>query len=177
MNIFLYITPVIAVAAAAYLAKLTFKKSGSGAKAVKVNFAALALVFSVCVFGSVAAFASSDDATKTKAPTTTAATTAAKEAATDTADTTDTADVAAAASGAATAAGLGLIAAALSTSLSGIGGGIAVASAAPAAIGATSEDPKAFGKALIFVALGESIALYGLVIAIMILNKVPTISL
>ena len=34
------------------------------------------------------------------------------------------------------------------------------------------EDPKAFGKALIFVALGESIALYGLVIAIMILNKI-----
>ena len=28
----------------------------------------------------------------------------------------------------------------------------------PAAIGATSEDPKVFGKALIFVALGEGIA-------------------
>jgi len=43
---------------------------------------------------------------------------------------------------------------------------------APAAIAATSEDPKAFGKALIFVALGESIALYGVVISILILNKV-----
>ena len=46
--------------------------------------------------------------------------------------------------------GLGLLAAALVTGLAGIGGGIAVAAAAPAAIGATSEDPKAFGKSLIF---------------------------
>ncbi len=68
--------------------------------------------------------------------------------------------------------GLGLIAAALVTGLAGIGGGIAVAAAAPAAIGATSEDPKAFGKALIFVALGEGIALYGLLISILILNKI-----
>lgn len=73
---------------------------------------------------------------------------------------------------AATDPGMGLIAAALATGLSCIGGGIAVASAAPAAIGATSEDPKAFGKALIFVALGEGIALYGLLISILILNKV-----
>ena len=175
MNAFLYIAPVIAVAAAAYLATRTFKKSGSGAKAVKVNFAALALVFAVCVFGSMAAFASGDDAAKTtKATTTTPA--PAQEASTEEATAETTSDAAAAASGAATALGMGLIAAALSTSLSGIGGGIAVASAAPAAIGATSEDPKAFGKAIIFVALGESIALYGLVISIMILSKVPSIT-
>lgn len=68
--------------------------------------------------------------------------------------------------------GLGLIAAGMVTGISGIGGGIAVAAAAPAAIGATAEDPKAFGKALIFVALGEGIALYGLLISILILAKV-----
>lgn len=68
--------------------------------------------------------------------------------------------------------GLGLLAAALVTGLAGIGGGIAVAAAAPAAIGATSEDPKSFGKSLIFVALGEGIALYGLLISILILNKI-----
>lgn len=67
--------------------------------------------------------------------------------------------------------GLGLIAAALAVGIAGIGGGIAVAAAAPAAIGATSEDPKAFGKAMIFVALGEGIALYGLLIAILIWMK------
>jgi V/A-type H+/Na+-transporting ATPase subunit K len=67
--------------------------------------------------------------------------------------------------------GLGLLAAAMVTGLAGIGGGIAVAAGAPAAIAATSEDPKSFGKSLIFVALGESIALYGVVISILILNK------
>ncbi len=66
----------------------------------------------------------------------------------------------------------GFLAAGAVTGISGIGGGIAVAAAAPAAIGATSEDPKAFGKALIFVALGEGVALYGLLISILILNKV-----
>lgn len=67
--------------------------------------------------------------------------------------------------------GLGFLAAALVTGMSAIGAGIAVAAAAPAAIGAFSEDPKAFGKALIFVALGEGVALYGLLISILIINK------
>ena len=66
---------------------------------------------------------------------------------------------------------IGLVAAALATGLAGIGGGMAVASAAPAAIAANSDNEKTFGKSLIFVALGESIALYGLVISIMILSK------
>ena len=68
--------------------------------------------------------------------------------------------------------GLGYIAAALATGLGSIGCGIAVAAAAPAAIGAVSEEPKAFSKALIFVALGEGIALYGLLVSILILNKI-----
>lgn len=65
--------------------------------------------------------------------------------------------------------GLKAIGAALATGISGIGGGIAVASAASAAIGAMSENEKIMGKTLIFVALAEGIALYGLVIAIMII--------
>ena len=68
--------------------------------------------------------------------------------------------------------GLGLLAAGLVTGLEGIGGGIAVAAGAPAAIAATAENPKSFGKSIIFVALGESIALYGVVISILILNKI-----
>ncbi len=68
--------------------------------------------------------------------------------------------------------GLAMLGAALATGISGIGGGIAVGGAAPAAIGATSEDPKAFGKALIFVALGEGVALYGLLVSILIISKV-----
>ena len=78
---------------------------------------------------------------------------------------------AAALTGVSTGTGLGYIAAALVTGMSAIGAGIAVASAAPAAIGATSEDSKSFGKALIFVALGEGVALYGLLISILIINK------
>lgn len=62
------------------------------------------------------------------------------------------------------------IAAALSTGLSCIGGGIAVASAASAALGALSEDSSIMGKALIFVALAEGIALYGLIVSFTILG-------
>lgn len=70
------------------------------------------------------------------------------------------------------ATGMGYLAAALVTGLAAIGAGIAVAAAAPAAIGAFSEDPKSFGKSLIFVALGEGVAIYGLLISILILNKI-----
>lgn len=81
----------------------------------------------------------------------------------------DPAEAAAAAAG--NAQGMGFIAAALSTGLSCLGAGIAIASTAPAAIGAFSEDPKAFGKALIFVVLGEGVALYGLLISILLIAK------
>ena len=62
------------------------------------------------------------------------------------------------------------LAAAISTGLSCIGAGVAVASAGSAAIGALSEDASVMGKALIFVALAESIALYGLLISFSILG-------
>jgi V/A-type H+-transporting ATPase subunit K len=67
--------------------------------------------------------------------------------------------------------GLGMLAAALATGVSCLGGGIAVASSASAAIGAISENPKVFGQALIFVALAEGVALYGLIISLQILAK------
>ena len=82
-----------------------------------------------------------------------------------------TAAAAAAEAGMTVGSGLAYLAAALVTGFSCVGAGIAVAAAAPAAIGAFSEDPKAFGKALIFVALGEGVALYGLLIFILIINK------
>lgn len=83
--------------------------------------------------------------------------------------------MAAGAAGTAAAGGVGdglkYIGAALATGLSGIGGGIAVSSSASAAIGAMSENEKIMGKTLIFVALAEGIALYGLIISFMILSK------
>lgn len=78
---------------------------------------------------------------------------------------------AAADNGAALATGLGYIGAALVTGLSGIGSGIAVASSASAALGAISEDGSLFGKSMIFVAMAEGIALYGLIISFMILGQ------
>ena len=64
-----------------------------------------------------------------------------------------------------------VLAAALVTGLSCIGGGIAVASAASAALGAISEDQSILGKSLIFVGLAEGVALYGLIISFMILGQ------
>ena len=53
---------------------------------------------------------------------------------------------------------------------SGMADGLAyIGNAAPAAIGATSEDPKAFGKAIIFVVLGEGIAIYGMLVSILLI--------
>ncbi|MDO4312578.1 MAG: ATP synthase subunit C [Eubacteriales bacterium] len=77
----------------------------------------------------------------------------------------------AAAATADSAKGFGYLAAALSTGLSCVGGGIAVASAASAALGAISEDSSALGKSLIFVGLAEGVCLYGLIISFMILGR------
>ena len=66
--------------------------------------------------------------------------------------------------------GMKYLAAAIPTAFATIGTGIAVGNAASAAIGATSEDEKNFSKALIFVALGEGVAIYGILVSILILN-------
>jgi len=64
------------------------------------------------------------------------------------------------------------IGAALVTGLGAIGTGIAVSHTAAAAIGAISENENNFGKAMIFVAMAEGIAIYGLLISFMILGRV-----
>lgn len=66
---------------------------------------------------------------------------------------------------------MGFLSAALAVAASSLGAAWAVAKAAPAALGAISENPDNFGKAIIFVALGEGIAIYGLLISILILNN------
>lgn len=69
------------------------------------------------------------------------------------------------------AKGMGFLSAALSVGLTSIGGGIAVASSASAALGALSENDSIFGKALVMVGLAEGVALYGLLVAFMIISK------
>ncbi|MDO4380053.1 MAG: ATP synthase subunit C [Clostridia bacterium] len=160
MTGFLYALAIIVPAVGLTLsAFFTFKKRMEGKsvkKAMRVNLATfLVLIVMVSVFAFCASAETGAPATDAAAPSTSDVVTTAEATETNT-----------------QANGLGLLAAGLVTGLAGIGGGIAVAAGAPAAIAATSEDPKSFGKSLIFVALGESIALYGVVISILILNKV-----
>lgn len=65
----------------------------------------------------------------------------------------------------------GYLAAALATGLSSLGAGFAVASVGSAAIGAVTEKPELLGRTLIFVGLAEGIAIYGLIVSILILNR------
>jgi F0F1-type ATP synthase membrane subunit c/vacuolar-type H+-ATPase subunit K len=68
--------------------------------------------------------------------------------------------------------GWGFLAAALSTAFGCLGAGIAVAYVGAAALGVISEKPELTGRALIYVGLAEGIAIYGLIIAIMILTRI-----
>ncbi len=142
--------PIVAVGVAALIAVRVMKKSGNAKRSFGINLAVIGIMlvmFTLFSFGASAEAAPADDA---------AAQTTVEETAQTQTDMNS---------------GLGLIAAGLCTGLAGIGGGIALASGVPAAIGAVSEDPSAFGKSLIFVALGETIALYGVVISVMILSN------
>jgi F0F1-type ATP synthase membrane subunit c/vacuolar-type H+-ATPase subunit K len=67
--------------------------------------------------------------------------------------------------------GLGLLAAAISTSISAIAAGVAVSIVGSAAMAAVAERPEVMGRSIIFVGLAEGIAIYGLIISIMILSK------
>lgn len=63
----------------------------------------------------------------------------------------------------------GYLGAALAVGLSGIASGIAVSNSASAAIGALAENDSTFGKSIVFVGLAEGMAIYGLLVAIIIL--------
>lgn len=66
----------------------------------------------------------------------------------------------------------GFLAAAIAVGLGSIGAGIAVSTVGSAAMGAMAERPEMAARALIFVGLAEGIAIYGLIIAIMILGEI-----
>ncbi len=57
----------------------------------------------------------------------------------------------------------------LAVGLAGIGAGIAVGVAGAAGISALTEKPEMFSNVLLIVALGEGIAIYGLIIAILLI--------
>ena len=151
MNLLLVLVPIITIIVSATIAVKKRINGTSAKKAFRYNAIAFLIVLVMLVIFAVGSFAAPADNESDVAP-----------------QTTQTQEAAPEKSGGLDK-GMAYLAAGLSTGLAGIGGGIAVAAGAPAAIGAVSEDPKAFGKAIIFVALGESIALYGVVISILIL--------
>jgi V/A-type H+/Na+-transporting ATPase subunit K len=61
------------------------------------------------------------------------------------------------------------LAAGVSTGLAALGAGVAVSGTGAAAIGAIAEKPEALGRSLIFVGLAEGVAIYGLLIAFLVL--------
>jgi V/A-type H+-transporting ATPase subunit K len=67
--------------------------------------------------------------------------------------------------------GAAYLAAALAVGLACIGSGFAVARIGSSGLGALAEKPELMGRALVFLGLAEGISIYGLIIAIMILNK------
>jgi V/A-type H+-transporting ATPase subunit K len=69
-------------------------------------------------------------------------------------------------------AGLAFLAAGISAGLATLGAGYAVARVGSAAIGAIAEKPELFGRVLVLVGLAEGIAIYGLIVSILILNRV-----
>lgn len=143
--------PLIALAGSVFAGIRSMKKTGNASKAFGRHLLVLVVAVSLCfAFTCLASAASSTtDAATTTATTTTAVTSTASS------------------------DGMRFISAALAIGISAIGAGIALASGAPAAIGAVAEDPKSFGKSLIFVALGEAVAVYGLIIAFLMI--IPTL--
>jgi V/A-type H+-transporting ATPase subunit K len=63
------------------------------------------------------------------------------------------------------------ISAAVAAGLSTLAAGYAVAVVGGAAVGALAEKPELLGRVLILVGLAEGIAIYGLIVAILILNR------
>jgi V/A-type H+/Na+-transporting ATPase subunit K len=63
------------------------------------------------------------------------------------------------------------LAAAGATGVSSIAAAFAVARVGSAAVGALAEKPELFGRVLVLVGLAEGIAIYGLIVSILILNR------
>jgi len=66
------------------------------------------------------------------------------------------------------------ISAALAISISGLAAAYVIRTVGTAAISALSEREEAFGKLVVIVALGEAIAIYGLIIAILLVFQIPS---
>lgn len=152
------ILPILALVLAVVAAIRCMDKTHSGKKAFGRHILVLALSLIICFSCMAVAFADNNEVAA--APSDVVVTDMEAAKADDSSD-------------GGIAQGLSFIGAALAIGLAAIGAGIALASGAPAAIGAVAEDPKSFGKAMIFVALGEAVAIYGFIIAFLMI--LPTL--
>ena len=149
MNALYFLVPVTLLLVSVAIAIVLVKRGMAPKKALSLHFLSLIAILAVSLSLPMFGAAAEND---TAAPAAAAQTETAGDTAAPAAD-----------------SGMKYIGAALAVGLAGIGGGIAVASGSSAAIGATAEDPKNFGKSIIFVALGEGFGLYGLLVSLLIL--------
>lgn len=66
------------------------------------------------------------------------------------------------------------LSAAIAIGLSAIAAAWVIRTVGTAAISALTEREEAFGKLVVIVALGEAIAIYGLIVALLLVFKIPT---
>lgn len=147
MNLSYLLIPAVLLLASVILSIVLVKKGTPIKRVVSIHLLTLVAILALSIMIPVGASAE----TATTAPQTT------------TSQSTD----ANAAKSTGIASGFKYFGAALCVGFGAIGGGIAVAASAPAAIGACVEDPKSAGKSIIFVALGEGFGLYGMVVGIL----------
>jgi V/A-type H+-transporting ATPase subunit K len=76
-------------------------------------------------------------------------------------------------------AGLGIlgiaIGAGLALGLAGLGASIGMGTASAAALGAITEKPETFGKSILYVVFIEAVAIYGFVIAFLLVGYIPAL--
>ncbi|MGY5858447.1 MAG: ATP synthase subunit C [Candidatus Thorarchaeota archaeon] len=63
----------------------------------------------------------------------------------------------------------------LSLGLTGIGASLGMGTASAAALGAITEKPETFGKSILYVVFIEAVAIYGFVIAFLLVGYIPSI--
>jgi V/A-type H+-transporting ATPase subunit K len=141
------------------LAGIAVARRRRSANAVKILLGSVAATLLAATIVLGLAIASSDD------PAGATGDTAAVVAADDSTS-ADTAD------GSSVDTGAAFIGAAIAVAASALGAGIALAYAGPAALAAVSEQPDLFGRAMVVVGLAEGVAIYGLIIAVLILGNV-----
>lgn len=163
--------PILCLSIAVFVGCRAMNRNKNARTAFKKHFITLGVSLCLCLCGVM--FVSAADTADNDAAKATSSVSASSDSSTNAATTAEKADNTSN-NGAGVAVGLGFIGAGLSIGLAGVGAGIALASGAPAAIGAVAEDPKAFGKSIIFVALGEAVAIYGFIIAFLIVLRLPS---